>query len=719
VSPAEESTPDEFENLDSSPGGWLHRLARHPLGLLLLALTALTLVAARADLFGGRLMGGALLPAPDGASDLWASYVSAWHPVGVGSGSAAAPYLPLVALAAALLLGQAGLAVSVLLIGAVPLAGLTAYLAVRPLVRSRLLRVWGAASYALLPPMTGAVAAGRLGTAVAMVLLPLAGMAGVRAVGTPYRPGSTRAAWLTGVLIAAIAAFVPVALPMAALLALVAAAALGRQDRTLWRRLLIAVGTPLVLLVPWSFQLLADPSLLLLEAGLPGPGLSDRWLPAWSVLLLVPGGPGTAHPWLVVGLLLAGLAALVRITRREVVLAAWLAALVGFGVALVVSRLRVTGPALSEAVPAWPGFPLAVAGAGLLLAAMVGADGATRRIASRSFGWAQPVAVVVAGAAVATPVLVAAWWTWRGAGDPLHLRDPVLLPAHVAAEGRTVDRPRTLVLRTAGEGRLSYALLREAGPRLGDAELAAPHAGYARLDDVVADLASGRSGAQVARLADYAVRYVLVSSPVDHALSRALDSLPGLVRVSAPEGDALWRVEAPVSRARLIGRDGRVTPVPSGPLGARAEIPPSNGGRLLVLSEVAAREWRATLDGEPLPPRLHDGWAQAFDVRSTGGELVVWHAGEGRQRWLYVQTVALLIAVVLALPGGRRRPDDDEEPPPVPTRRHAHPEPAAEPADRPAVAAGPPRAVSAAGRLAQPGASAAEQPDLAGSRSRS
>ena len=48
-----------------------------------------------------------------------------------------------------------------------------------------------------------------------------------------------------------------------------------------------------------------------------------------------------------------------------------------------------------------------------------------------------------------TPVLTAAWWGWTGAGDPLERRDPVLLPAFVAAAGAQPDRPRTLVLRVS------------------------------------------------------------------------------------------------------------------------------------------------------------------------------------------------------------------------------------------------------------------------------
>ena len=100
---------------------------------------------------------------------------------------------------ASVLLGSAERAVDLLLLAAVPLAGITAYLALRRLVASVPLRVWGAVGYALLPPVLGAVATGRLGTAVAAVLLPLLVARPSRArSGLDGRPPSWRAAGRPG-----------------------------------------------------------------------------------------------------------------------------------------------------------------------------------------------------------------------------------------------------------------------------------------------------------------------------------------------------------------------------------------------------------------------------------------------------------------------------------------------------------------------------------------
>ena len=106
----------------------------------------------------GVLQGGALLPPPPGGGDLWETYRQAWHDVGPGSTTPAPPYLAVIAAVAFVLLGKAPAAVTVLLLLGIPLAGWSAYIALRGLVPGKAIRVWAAAAYALLPAMTGAVA---------------------------------------------------------------------------------------------------------------------------------------------------------------------------------------------------------------------------------------------------------------------------------------------------------------------------------------------------------------------------------------------------------------------------------------------------------------------------------------------------------------------------------------------------------------------------------
>ncbi len=108
-------------------------LARRVLGSrgvqLFVVLLVIALIAERRLLAVSPLGGGALVPAWGGASALWREYLAGFHAVGVGSAATTPSYVAVVAALATVLGGQAWLAVDVLLLGCVPLAGLTAYLA--------------------------------------------------------------------------------------------------------------------------------------------------------------------------------------------------------------------------------------------------------------------------------------------------------------------------------------------------------------------------------------------------------------------------------------------------------------------------------------------------------------------------------------------------------------------------------------------------------------
>lgn len=653
---------------DEAPAGddtWILRFLLHPAVLMTAALIVVTLVTARGLIGSGRLFGGALLPAPVGAGDLWQVYTESWHGAGLGSPAASPPYLGVVAVFATVV-RNASVTVDLLLIGSVPLAGLTMYLLVRRLVGSKLMRVWVSATYALLPATTGAIAAGRLGTAVAAVLTPLLALAVMRTLGSPGRPGPGRAAWSAGLLLAMIAAFVPLAWIIALVLAGIAAATVFRDRRSLLRLGAVLAVTPVVL-IPWTGSLISRPMLLVTEAGVAGPGLSDPELAPWSVLLQNPGGPGSGPVWLGAGLLVAAWVSLFRPVRRLAIAAAWTVVGVALVAGIVLSRLAVSGPTLETPVAGWPGFATVLVAGGLLVAAAIGAEGARERLSRASFGWRQPLAVIVAGAAALAPIVGAGWWMARGAGDPIERRDPQILPAYVSDEAARPERVRTLVVNRAEDGRITYALLRESGPRLGDAETSPPPEEYVPLDQVVADVVSGRGGADGARLAEFAVRYVYLPQPYDPDLADTLDTVPGLVRSSAPEGAAMWQIDQPVARvwitappaegteiAPLADEDSEVVTVPSDEVDAAGPVPEGAENRLVVLSELADEGWTATLDGRELEPTTYAGWAQAFELGPQAGDLVVEYEGNRRAFWLWFQLGAVLVAVVLALPGIRR-----------------------------------------------------------------
>ena len=649
---AVESGPggDDADFLQVEQFARLKRVARKPGPMLFVALLLISLVACRELLGGGALSGGALLPAPADSSELWSRFLDAWHPVGAGGTQSAPPYLALVAMLASLLFGSTGFAVTVLLVGSVPLAGFTAYFASRPLVQSRLLRAWASVAYAFLPAATGALAGGRIGTAVLAVLLPLIARAGIAASGLASETarGSWRATWAYALLLTLATAFTPIVWPIALVLGL-ALLVVRRGELTAYGpRFLAQLGTPLLVLAPWSLTLL--PFGFFQEAGMEyGPGAAS----ALDLLGGSPGGPGTVSGLMLIGIVCAAVAALVRTERQSGIWTAWAAGLVALVFAVLSNSSTWAGPATL------------VYGLAFLAAAALGADGARSRVAEQSFGWRQPLAVLIAFAAAAGPVLVAAGWMIRGADGPLERRDPVQVPAFVAEESGTRDQARTLVLDSASPAEVGYMLVRGSGARLGDAELAAADGENKPLDKVVANLVAGSGADQADQLGGFAVRYVLVRGGAPREVSRVLDATPGLSRLSQQDGSALWRVDRQVARAAIVPGSGDPQPIAAGPVELHTKIPAGADGRVLRLADTADEGWTATLDGKPLTRTTVDGWAQGFELPATAGRLdVTFEAPVSHTGWLWAQGVLAVVLVVLALPGRRRDVDDDlpEEP---------------------------------------------------------
>ncbi|MES4830147.1 family 2 glycosyl transferase, partial [Streptomyces anthocyanicus] len=596
-----------------------------------------------------------LLPVPAGAGELWSRYVDAWHTVGTGGTASAPPYLAIVATVASLLLGSTGLAVTLLMVCSVPLAGATAYFASRPLVPSRLLRAWAAVAYAFLPAATGALAGGRIGTAVLAVLLPLIARAGVAAAGlsgSSGARGSWRATWAYALLLTVTTAFTPVVWPVALVLG-IGVLALRRGEITAYApRFLAQLGTPLLLLAPWSLSLL--PFGFFDEAGLE---YGSSAASALDLLGASPGGPGTVGGLLLLGIVLAALAALLRSERQLGVRTAWVVALVALVFSVLSNR------------SAWAGPATLVYGIALLSAATLGADGARFRVAEQSFGWRQPVAALIALASALGPLIAAAGWMFGGADGPVERRDPVLVPAFVAEESHTRDQARTLVLDSDSAAHVGYMLVRGSGARLGDGELASGDGGNSTLDKVVANLVAGSGADQADQLGGFAVRYVLVHKGAPREVTRVLDATPGLSRLSQQDGSGLWRVDQEVARATIVSGDkaaagksrgGEPEPVAAGPVEIHTDIEAGADGRVLRLADTAAEGWTATLDGKPLTRTTVDGWAQGFQLPASGGRLdVTYDDPFTHTAWLWAQGLLAVVLVVLALPGRRRDVDDD------------------------------------------------------------
>lgn len=686
---AMESGPgdDAMDLYDDPTGTWLRRTLARPGVLLALILVVIAGVATRALWWGeGALIGGALLPAPAGAGDLMSYYLGAWHDVGPGTTTPAPPWLALLAALAFFLLGKAPVAVTVLLLLAVPMAGLSAWWSLRGVITSGRVRAWVAVAYALLPAVLGGIATGRIGTAAAAVLLPPTARALVRVLGfqgTTMSTASGRTAWWAALLLAALTAVAPmlwVVAAIAVVIAVIASIASTRQGasggvnlRRLVIRAAIAVLVPLALLLPWSWHVVLNPGLIFLEPGLPVP--TPVGVSGWDLLMVNPGGPGTGPIWLAAGVTVAGLLAILRAERRVAILSALTVGGLGFIAAVVMSHIRVTDPSSAGTVLGWPGPATLVWGAALLTAAGLAGDGLRQRMTDEAFGWRQPVAGIAALAALSVPILAAVWWVPAGAGDPLRRELPGVLPPFVAAEAMGPQAPRTLIVRPAPDGSVAYTLVNGAGPTLGDADVGPRAQVWEPINALVSGLVSGRGGPEVAGLAEYAVRYVIAEVESSSAIVRNLDAVPGLRRVAGDADEVLWRLTGDTARARALpagSGDAESTILPVTDIDAAAPLvdaPVPGPGEVRIAQDFDA-PWVASLSsGQPVTASPVDSGVAGVGLQRfvlptsvpAGDRITIAIDSSDRSRWMWLQGLVLLVVVVLALPGRRGDTDLDAD----------------------------------------------------------
>jgi GT2 family glycosyltransferase len=687
---------DEDEILDAGSGEstWTRRL-RQPFAVTMILLLVVTAIATR-DLWSTQLSGGALWPAPEHAGDLWSRYLEAWHGVEVGSAQSSPPWLAVMAVLSTIFGGQPWLVVVVVLLGAVPLSGATAYLAARSQIGQPWLRAWTAGTYGLLAAATGAVAQGRLGTCVVLILAPVMLLATRRAlVGGASVRGSWPAVFAAALLLAVCGSFVPVAWLVFIVVGLLGAV-LTRSVRWLVRVVVIA-GSAAALTLPWLLTLVDAGSgqgwrALFAEPGFSWPGAATPAAHGSGAHLLTwwlhPLGVGSVPLYGAALLLLAALVALGRTDRARATFTAWLLVAIAGVTAVAGASVALVAPtgALSAA---WPGTAVALLLAGLVAAGAIGAAGAGDRLRARAFSWRQPVALVLVVATGLVPVAAAGWWIVRGAADPVLAQPRAVVPAYIAAAQQTAAGARTLVLRPAEQpvagasaqpaGQVdigSYQLLRDDASTFADVAVAPGPKDAALVDAALRDVLVDQDQAATDHLARLGVKYVYVTV-ASSSVAELMDAAPGLVRASAPDGAGVWTLEQPVGPMRVVGTgattvlaadpgdDATVTIAPglaeaggtdstasSGGSGSVVSAPGSSGRRL-ELAEAADPRWRATLGGVPLTPV--DGDTQTFGLPDSGGSLHVWFDDPAHRNWQIVQLVVLAGVVLLAFPGIGRR----------------------------------------------------------------
>ncbi|MGH3436878.1 MAG: glycosyltransferase [Sciscionella sp.] len=633
--------------------------------VLTVLLTAIALVANSGRL-APALTGGRLLALPS-LGGIWSEYLATWHGVAGGTAAPAPAALAVLGILGTPF-GSPSLAVTVLLLGDAPIAGLIAYFATRRMPVARWVRALAGAGYALLPPATAAVAQGRLDAVVVHLLLP-AVLAGVAGVLVPAIRLLGRASWLSGTVLTALGlallgAFSPLAHLMVlaiVLLGFVLVPSVPGEGRRRVVSLFAMVLLPLLLLLPWPAVELQHPALVLFGVGARPDGHS---VSAAELATLTPEGAG-AWPYVGALVLVAVLVAVVLRPRRAM-LPGFGVVILGAGVTVALAMVTMVPVGGTRPQHAWSGPALLMAGAGLLwmLLAACGWSGEPR---SRALGH-KPVAVLAAVGVLALLGLAAGEVIAGGSG-----------PLRAGTGPRLADTVRNELADTGGSVLVmahdGQPVRQSAGrmPEFGDDDLPPVGDTTVRLrtwDRQLRGTSTDAAKQAVAQAGAAGVVFVVLpdrqaASRLRAAVGDAVSPLPrttdGRPVVRLRSSASVVTLYSPeLSRRAVTGAQPPIMPAAQGVAPVRA-VPPdvavrvSEGsrGRMLVLAAEDEPGWRATINNRPAPITRAWGHQVGVVVPQDASDVRVFQSSTLRDVLLLLQAAALLFTVLTAIPTRR------------------------------------------------------------------
>lgn len=598
-------------------------------GALLVAVFLVVGVAAAWRLWGaGTLVGGGLLPAPDGVTAAWDAYRTD-----------GAPWLGIAAALGTITLGQP-LIISYAL---VLLGPLLAALAAHSLLRSVGVRPWpssiAAALWASSVLVLGLPSAGDVSGLVLAIAGPLLVKACV-AVATDDSAGaeSLRAPARAAFWLFVVAAFWPFAL----LLATAGAAAVvvwQRQRVAQWATAVVAVW---LLFVPWLPELLRNPGRWLTGAD----PLAWPDLPPSGYALMVGRIVESGIPvWLSVAFFVVlALAAAWSLARMPGPTARWAVAAV-IAVGLVagagVSRLAVTIDAdqTRTLVTAWALVVIAGMIAAVVLA--LPAERPARR---------DPALLAVAAIAA----LAVGAWPFVGLSGPVRT-DPANLPGYVYDVVHSPRASRALLIAKT-DGRLAWNVVDRDRPRWGSGERSPAGAFGADFEGLVQAFSGGNVPEDLAeRLRTLAVSHVWLDGFSDDEIL-AVGNAAGLTHSAASETAEVFTVVGLVSRANIVD-GGTLTPV------AEGVIPEGPSDRTLTISEPPDTDLEVRVGGTELAPAAEAGDLPTYALGEAHGPVEFGEPQEAFAPWwtaALIAILALLAAPTMATGSGARRGDEEE-----------------------------------------------------------
>lgn len=566
------------------------------------------------------LVGGSLAPLSP-LHELW------WNTRAL-DGVAADPFAWVLAMLGTLTFWNPSHAVVLLLIAAIPLTALGAWIWAAQLTESKAARVVVGLGFALSPVLLGSLDSGRLPTLVLTVVLPWLLIAATRCRESWSWAGT--ASLLAGIALAA----APVLLPAAAVLLVIGLFTTLRGAA----RVLTTAIVPAVLFAPKiitgiiagrPLDVLRDPGIV--EPFEPGTtwhmllGFPEFGLEGWGRILegIGLGGPPAT---LLIGVLMLPIAllALVGLFTGRVAVTLLNVVLGGLGMLTAIAAAQLHLSVIGDtSVPLWTGSGLAVYWIAVLSLAAVGATSLGR-------GAALVVSIALVGAVIAVLPLATGLFLGRVPFGPATSQ----MPALVQAAGENDATVRTLVLKAEGEGAVHAELVTGRGLRLDQIRTAAdvPRviAADERLAALVGGLASVSGRDMQPELQAENVEFVLLlgdgASAQRAELQRVFDQHAALLNAGHTSQGVLWRVADPEAE-QTESAEGDA---------ASEEAAEAEG------AEPEAAEAEGTAEAETPQVAEEPGDAE----RRLGGTAVT-----GATIWT-AQLIVLLAMVLLALPTG-------------------------------------------------------------------
>jgi hypothetical protein len=398
------------------------------------------------------------------------------------------------------------------------------------------------------------------------------------------------------------------------------------------------IFTPILINVPISINLLLNPISALRE-----PGLSIESANPLSILFFNPGGLSSPALFILAPFILYLLIGLISKDQRLCATGALFAIVF----AATLSSYYIEGNS-SSAQRIYSGPLIVFAQLMTLLSIFAIAERILPQLKRSNFGFRHIASVFTSVVTIVSMLSISIWSATLGADSLVRSNQEQVIPAFITDLASTSERPKTLVIRKSTE-RLQYFVTRGSDLQIGQADVASQSP--EQFHKAIVDLVNGVGGSSSQVLGHYGIQYVYMKNPADAGLVRIIDGIGGFTRSSATKDGVVWKVEKSHARVTYQNTQGKFFPISSTDKASTSYV---SGQGIILLAEKYDKAWHLLLNGKVVPIEQHPFGIPMFKI-SEPGEFSLTHDGTNRRAWISIQLIALISAIVLALPAGRRK----------------------------------------------------------------